>query len=380
MTIIDRYLLRQFLQNAVICFVSLMGIYVVFDAFSNLESFLQFAKGIVLLKAMTAYYGYQSLYFFDRMSALLVLMSAMFTMAWIQRHHELTALMAAGISRVRVATPVMIAAVTITLLAVANRELAIPQLKEQLSKRPADLKGNVFEEIQSQYDDRTNVLIFGHHLIIDQKKIEKPEFFLAHAPPALLAYGDSWTAAAAYYQPPSGGRPSGYLLSDVTQPKNLVQRPSLLLDGRAVLMTPHDNPWLKPDEAFFVSDVTIDELTPDTTMRRFASTSELIWGLKHRSIYFSPGVRVMIHSRMVQPFLDITLLFLGLPLVVARDNRNVFVAIGLCIGLVSLYFIVSIASQKLGENLLISPVLAAWLPLMIFVPAAVGMSSAMWER
>lgn len=128
-----------------------------------------------------------------------------------------------------------------------------------------------------------------------------------------------------------------------------------------------------------VSDVTIDELTPEMTMRRFASTGELIWSLKHHS-YFSPNVRVMIHSRILQPFLDLTLLFLGLPLVVAHDNRNVFVAIGMCIGIVALFFLVSIACQQLGKGMLISPALAAWAPLMIFVPAAVGMSSGMWER
>jgi lipopolysaccharide export system permease protein len=154
-----------------------------------------------------------------------------------------------------------------------------------------------------------------------------------------------------------------------------------MLDGRPILMTYHDNPtWLKPNEAYVVSDVTIDELMGGQMLRRFASTGELIWALKNRSIFFSPDVRVMIHSRIVQPVLDITLLFLGLPLVVARDNRNVFVAIGMCMGLVALFFIVSIACQQLGSNMLISPSMAAWAPLMIFVPAAVGMAGAMWEK
>ncbi len=99
MNIIDRYLLRQFLQNFVICFVSLMGVYVIFDVFTNLEAFMGIAKGVALMKVLAAFYGIRSLAFFDRFSALLVLMSAMFTMAWIQRHHEMTALMAAGIAR-----------------------------------------------------------------------------------------------------------------------------------------------------------------------------------------------------------------------------------------------------------------------------------------
>jgi lipopolysaccharide export system permease protein len=305
-------------------------------------------------------------------------------MAWIQRHHEMTALMAAGISRVRVATPVMAAAVTVTLLAVVNREIVIPSIKDQLAKRPSDLRGNVYQELLKQYDDATDVLICGHNLIVDQKKIELPEFLPPNDPAhaSLCEYGKVWTAGAAIHQPAKAGRPAGYLLLEVREPRDLAQRPSLMFDGRPVLMTPRDNPsWLKPNEAFFVSDVTIDELTPEMTMRRFASTSGLIRGLERRRIYFSPDVRGVIHSRVVQPFLDITLLFLGLPLVVARDNRNVFVAIGLCIGLVALFLIVSIACQQLGVNMLLRPpALAAWAPLMIFVPAAVGMASAMWER
>ena len=87
-----------------------------------------------------------------------------------------------------------------------------------------------------------------------------------------------------------------------------------------------------------VSAVTVDELTGGKVLRRFASTGELIRVLKNHSIYFSPDVRVMIHSRILQPLLDIMLLFLGLPLVAARDNRNVFVAIGLCMGLVALFY------------------------------------------
>ena len=169
MNIIDRYLLRQFLQNFVICFLSLTGVYVVFDAFTNLEAFMSLAKGMTLMKIMAAYYGNQSLFFFDRISSLLVLMSAMFTMAWIQRHHEMTALMAAGISRIRVVAPVLVAAVAVILLSVINREVVIPKLKDQLAMRPSDLKGNVVEELLPQYDNATDVLIEGRCAVVDQE-------------------------------------------------------------------------------------------------------------------------------------------------------------------------------------------------------------------
>ena len=39
MRIIDRYILRQFVQTFLFCFLSLTGLYVVFGAFTNLDSF-----------------------------------------------------------------------------------------------------------------------------------------------------------------------------------------------------------------------------------------------------------------------------------------------------------------------------------------------------
>ena len=44
MFIIYRYLLRQFLQIFAICFCSMYGLYIVIDAFTNLEEFLRLAK------------------------------------------------------------------------------------------------------------------------------------------------------------------------------------------------------------------------------------------------------------------------------------------------------------------------------------------------
>ena len=43
MTIIDRYLLRQFARTFFICFFSLLGLFVVFDAFTKLEAFMKIA-------------------------------------------------------------------------------------------------------------------------------------------------------------------------------------------------------------------------------------------------------------------------------------------------------------------------------------------------
>ena len=89
----------------------------------------------------------------------------------------------------------------------------------------------------------------------------------------------------------------------------------------------------------------------------------------------------MVHTRVVQPFLDLALFFLGLPLVLTRENRNILIAGGWCLLLVLVYFLVVITCQTLGNiGYLVSPSLAAWLPLMIFAPAAAAVSYSVWER
>jgi lipopolysaccharide export system permease protein len=379
MLILDRYLLRQFMQNFVICFLSLTGVYVVFDAFTNLEAFLHTAKGSQLLRVMGSYYAYQSVFFFDRTSNLLVLMSAMFTVAWIQRHNEMTALMAAGVSRIRIVAPVIGAAVAITLLATINREVIMPRFREQLAQRPGDLRGNVAQEFAPETDNETDILIRGSSMVPDLKRIEKPKFLL---PQSLEEYGSQLVAENACYLEPDANRPGGYLLDGVREPKNLAGKPSLMLGDKPVIITPRDAPgWLKPNQCFVVSQVSFEYLNYSRAMGAFSSTAELVRSLRNPNFSYRPDVRVQIHSRIVQPLLDLTLLFLGLPLVVSRERRNVFIAIGLCMGVVVLFLLVVIGFQRLGVNQWIgSPALAAWAPLMLFAPAAVGLSESMWVR
>ncbi len=181
-------------------------------------------------------------------------------------------------------------------------------------------------------------------------------------------------AENAYYRPPTGDRPGGYLLTQVAQPAGLDSENSLPLNGPPVLLTPPDYEWINAGECFLVSDVSFEYLSADSNWRQLSSTAELIRGLRNRSLDYGAGERMTIHARMVQPLLDITLVFLGLPLVLSRSNRNVFLAIGMCLALVVAFSLVVLGCRYLGAGYWLEPSLAAWLPLMIFVPLAVALS------
>ena len=374
MKIIDRYLLRQFFRAYVICFMSLLGIIIVFDAFTHLEDFLNCAeKAGGLGRVMVAYYAYRSVLIFDRTSALLTLVAAMFTVAWIQRYNELTALQAAGISRVRVVKPVIVASILLSLVSVGVRELLIPRFSNELARNSTDLLGDVAQDVKPRYDNQTDVFIRGRSTFSNQQRIEKPNFWLPD--------GRQLVADNAYFRRAEGGHPAGYLLKGVHEPKNFDNQASLELKGRLIVITRRDAPqWLAPAECFVISDLSFEQLVGGQAFRQFSSTPQLVSALRNRSLDYGPDVRVAIHSRIVQPFLDVTLLFLGLPLVLARESRNVFLAIGVALLVVTMFLVVTTGCQYLGsQSLILRPALAAWLPLMIFVPAAVASSQAMWE-
>jgi lipopolysaccharide export system permease protein len=220
------------------------------------------------------------------------------------------------------------------------------------------------------------VFFGGERTFTRDQRISKPSFRLSGE---LAEHGDALSAANAYYLAASDDRPGGYLLRGVNQPKDIANRTSVVLDGETKLFTPLDHAWLKPDECFLASDVTFEHLAGARSWRQYASTVELISGLHNDALDLGPDVRVAIHSRFVQPLLDVALLFLGLPIVLTRENRNVFLAIAMCGAIVLGFMLLNLACQALGSSGWLPPVVASWLPLFVCLPLAALLADPLFE-
>jgi lipopolysaccharide export system permease protein len=367
--IFDRYVIRMFVRVAVLCFFSTAGLYCVIDAFNNMDELVGLGKQLGGLHAvLMEYYGARLPWFFDRGSGLIALIAAMCVLHSLQRTQELTAVMAAGVPLSRLIRPLIIAAGMIAVLAVANRELVLPIVRDRLVRSAQDWLGQSAQPVQPTTDIRTDILLNGKAVYVGDRRIEKPSFqlYVRHG-----EFDRFLQAANAYAVPAAAGRPRGYLLDEVTQPKEPWTLASVYANSQPVILTPHDQDWLKPQQLFVASEVAFEQLAGGSAWRRYSSTFELIRELHNPSLDFGLDTRVTVHSRFVQPFLDMTLFLLGLPLVLTRENRNIFVAIGWSCLLVFIFFLVVVACQGLGSSgYLLSPSLAAWCPLMIFVPIA----------
>lgn len=373
----DRYLIRLFVRVIFVCFVSITGLYIVIDACSNADEFMDYGKQQDgLLPVLADYYSSRIPWFFDQISAMLTLIAAMFAIAWLKRTNEMTALMAAGIPSSRIIRPLVFAALSVSLLAAANREFLIPQVRDKLTRNAQDWMGEKARTVEPVIDHQTGVVIAGWKSYAIDQRIERARFQLRRP---LGDFGRRLEATNAYYEPPSDQHAGGYRLRGV-KVQQIEGVATAALDGKPVIYSPLDTKWLEPDECFVVSDVTFDQLSGGSQWRQLASTVDLIKGVRNPSLSFGLDARVTIHSRLVQPMLDMSLFLIGLPLVLSQKNRNIFVAAGWCLLLVVGFILMLMVCHAIGGNGgLLSPVAAAWFPLLIFAPLATAVSYPIWE-
>lgn len=376
--LIDRYILWTFAKVVLVAYVSLAGLFLVIDFMNQLDELLGYAKTQPggLLPVLGDYYTPRLLVLFDQVAGLLAMVAAMLTIALLQRHQELTALMAAGISKVRISLALFVGTLAVSGLGMANRELLLPKMRDRLAYNAQDLSGQLGRTLTPRYDNYTLFMFSGAKAYPKLRKIESPQVRLTSE---FAAWGPKIQSSEAFYVPAGEGRPAGYLFKNVSLPADLGTTASASLEDAPVLLSPHDTPWLKPNECFVVSDLSFEQLTGKTSFRRYLSTPDLLGGLGNRSLDFGSDVKVIVHHRFLTPLLDVTLFLLGLPLVLRWENRNIFIAAGMCSLVVATFLLVTTASHAAGANYLLRPALAAWLPLVIFAPAAYSLARPLWD-
>ncbi|MDA7950669.1 MAG: LptF/LptG family permease [Pirellulaceae bacterium] len=377
MTILDRYILFLFAKVFLVCFVSLTGLYIIVDIFSNLEEFLRYgeAEGD-LVSMLLRYYGARVFDFFGRTSSLLSLVAALGTITLLKRGNEFTALQAAGITKFRILVPLMGAGLIVGSLGVVNREVWLPRFQEDLSHNAQNLTGGQAKIIHADRDYKTDVFISGHRGYQDEQRIEKPQFSL---PQTMENFRGVLEGANAYYQQKTDERPSGYLIKGVTRPTNISEIEEVVSDDASIVIyTPKKSSWLASDECFLVTDLSFDRLIRGSNWHLYASTAEIISRIHHSSSHFQIQARLAIHHRLVHPFVEFTFFLLGLPLIVCGGGQKFFVTAAWCGGVVILYYLLSIGFQFLGGSLL-SPTLAAYGPLFVFAPLCSGFFHLLWK-
>lgn len=370
MTIVDRYLFLLFLKTFLVCFLSFTGLYIVIHLFSNLDELVEISKTMGWPQLFKEFYVPRIAVLYDKTAGVMTLVAAIFSVSLLQRRREMTAIEAAGITKSRIMRPIFLTALVIIGLTVVNRELIIPRMKEQLVRTPQTMRDAGQVEIVIQEDLSTGVVLRGDQLFIAEGRITEPVIQL----PVLEGIkvpriNGKW----AVLEPASGVHPPGIRIHDLERPEIFESVGSLKSEsGETVLYSPADQDWLGPSECFVACNFNVEQMAFGESLAQFQSTRELVAMLHRPQKWFSHRKQVAVHSRILLPVLDFTLLLLGLPLVIGNIERNVFVSAGVCFWIVAAVQLTTTACHFLGSSNVIQPAaLAAWIPVLVFVPFAV---------
>lgn len=358
MHLIDRMLIRSYLKAYLVCLISLLSLYVVVDLFTNLDDFADASKGLSrILKHVGSYYGYRIVYIFDRLCEAIVLLAAMFTVAWMQRSNELLPLLSAGVSTHRVVRPVLLSACAMLGLTVLNQELVIPRFCRELLREKDDPNGDKDIPVYSAYEPN-DILIKGRSANRKQHVVRE---FTCVIPEKLLRNLVHITATEAYYYPegegPCGG--GGWLLTGAQPREPEGWESSEILKS------------LDPGKYFLkTQQVDFDTVTRNRVWFTYASTSRLLEELNRGDSSRLASMAVVFHMRLTRPILGLLLVFMGLSVILRDQNRNVFISTALCLSLCAVFFGTGFACKHLGDSEFLAPALAAWLPVLCFGPLA----------
>lgn len=370
MTILDRYLLIMFLKIFLVCFTSFAGLFLVIHLFSNLDELASLAEiGGGWAQLLSDFYVPRIVELFDKTAAVLVLISAIFAVNMMQKRRELLAIEAGGITLLRAIRPIIVAAICIIGLTVVNREYVIPKLKDRLVRTPQNWLDQGKADMLVQQDSATGIRFRGKEILLADKTIVYPKVQL---PGSISTTQSRLTAQLASFEAADQTHPAGIRLKQVTQPASLAGFRSIVTDESPVVYSPTDVGWLESDELFIVSDVSMEQAAFGNRLAAYRTTPEMMEAVRKPRSWFGNNQKVGLHVRILQPFLDLTLLLLGLPLAISNSERNIFVAAGISFAVVGAVSVVTLTSQSLGTYNLIQPAaLSAWIPLLVFVPLAV---------
>ncbi|HUO07294.1 MAG TPA: LptF/LptG family permease [Phycisphaerae bacterium] len=374
MRILDRYIVKAFVFNYLLSLVVLVGMAILLDLIVNLDSFSKSAGLAGATQANTSaggalwnildYYSYQSLVIFQTVSGAIPLLAAGFTMVRMTRHHELTAMLASGVSLFRVALPVVLVSVVFGLLTVVNQEWIIsqPDVVQKLLRRHDEVGVPVTktESIYFVQDPRDNSLLVASSY--DPAKKEMKGVLIVQRDEKGAPIGHIAADRATWELPPNETSEAWMLRGRVIQSEDRLDAdPTKRFVGNV-------------EQQVYQTGLTPQQL--DLMFRKkavdYLSTSQVRELAASSPPANQPLLYKVMDLRVTQPLMNIIMLLIGVPFLLTREPNRLIKNMVYCTIVSGLVFVATfVMFQMAGTKL--DPLLAAWLPVMIFGPCAIVM-------
>ncbi|MFV0415782.1 MAG: LptF/LptG family permease [Chthoniobacterales bacterium] len=350
MTILDRYVLTKFLIPFLYCFVGFLAIWFIFDLADNLQDFMEGKAG---MDVILAYYRSQIPEIIVMSIPVGMLLALLYSLTAMSRSNELISMLGAGRSVMRILLPLFAVSFLLTGItlffnyadaphAAAMRKQMLRDIKRG-EKRDQSLSGHLF---RNREDNRTwymRKLWLGDgrltqvQIIQQNEKGDITEEWLAN----LAEYDEQtkkWKLTAARH------------IADPQKVKMNIsgQAPSIEIEGWS------ETPWR----------ISSSVMKPD-----YLSVRELNDYLTYNSDFPEQRLapyRTHLHYRFALPLACVLVVMLAAPMGIVYSRRGILAGVALAVALFFSLVFISSLFIALGKGDRISPVFAAWSPIVFF--------------
>ena len=355
MRLIDRYVLRGFIQSLLYCLVLFFILFIVIDAFNHMDEFL---KGGLTPRVVISYYLYSLPSIFVQVVPVAVLVAILYALGNLNRHNELLALKASGVGSFHILIPCLFVGILISFGVFLLSEKVVPVT----SVTSTSIMEGLIKKGKKNFDDRSlkNVTLFtkGHRMVFAR------EFELAtNTLYDVVLFEDAShrmvqnkiTAKKAVYEDESW-RFYDTIRYQMNRRGELAAEPVFSESLRLGLEA-------KPED--FIKE---------TSQVEFMNTRQLeehIRHLENASKKLAKRLWVDFYYKIAFPFVSFVVILIGAPLAMRNARGGLVRGVTVSVVLVMLYFGIDSVCLALGKGGHLPAFFSAWFSNLFF--AAIGL-------
>jgi len=348
MKILDRYLIRQFLQTIVFGLIAFTALFVIIDLMENMDDFIdQSVPGNFIIE----YYIMFVPEILRLMIPVAVLLACLFTVGKLSSQNELTSMKASGLSLYRFMMPFLATGLFISILATAFGGYVVPTANKHkvyieqtyMKKGLVALGGNIIFQ-----DSKTRIVNILSYSTFSQQanRVSIHEFDEKYSTKMTSRIDANFMRydSAANNWILNGGTKRTFTDSNETaenfttmELNNLNFKPDDIIKKQQ-----------KPEEQ------TLDEL------KEFAEE-------RLRSGNDPTRIEIEYYSRYAFGFASLIVVFFGLPISANKRKGGLAVQFGISLLVTFLYLVFMKVSQAFGKNGVMDPLITAWFANFIFL-------------
>ncbi|RKY39094.1 MAG: hypothetical protein DRP76_03725 [Candidatus Omnitrophota bacterium] len=348
MRILDKYTILKIVKNYLFILFLFIGLFVIIDIFSHLESFL---KGKISFEEIISYYFYNLPFIFLKVSPFSILISSIYLFGEMNKNNEIIAMRVAGLSIFRIIFPTIVFSLFLSLFSLTIQEKTLILSQKRIENINIKLlKGKKRPERNNLAFRYQNMIFFVSRYLPSQEILQNTVIFKENK--------------------------KGEIIEKIVA-KEITNTEKGWLAEEVVIYPVNKNrvflsPFYKKNLFLGIKSDFENTIIKKSVFSQLSSLKD-IWRERERLKKMKAGqlvsqLTIKYHQKLSEPFSHLFLVIGVIPFALEIKKRKVgLVSFGVGFLFSFIYYVIFSVSLALGKSGIILPFLCSWCAPLFFV-------------